>query len=57
MFDLFYGRFRVTRNASIAPMMIITIIIATRPYMSVLFEAKPLSGDAVGAGVTAAEDA
>jgi len=35
--------------------MIITMIIAAIPYMSVLFEAKPVSGVDVGAGVAAAE--
>ena len=48
---LFYGRFLVTKIASIAPMMIMTMMIATSPYMRVLFEAKPLAGVAVGAGV------
>ena len=51
VFPLFYGRFLVTRIASTAPMMIMTMTIATIPYMSVLFEAKPLSGVADGAGV------
>ena len=48
-----YGLFLVTRIASTAPMMIMTTTIATIPYISVLFEAKPVSGDAVGAGVAA----
>ncbi len=48
---LVYGRFLVTKIASTAPMMTITMIIATIPYMSVLFDAKPASGVAVGANV------
>ena len=34
-----------------APIMTITMIIATIPYMSVLFEAKPLAGVADGGDV------
>lgn len=34
--------------------MMMTMIIATIPYVSVVFEAKPLGGDAVGAGEAAA---
>jgi len=48
---LFYGCFLVTRIASTAPMMIMMMAIATIPYMTVVFEAKPVSGVAVGAGV------
>jgi hypothetical protein len=48
-----YGRFLSMSITSIAPIMIITTIIATIPYMTVLFEAKPASGVAVGAGVGA----
>ena len=48
---LFYGRFLVTRIASTAPMMIMTTTIATIPYMTVVFEAKPVSGVAAGAEV------
>ena len=33
-----------------APITIMMIAIATIPYMSVVFEAKPVSGVAVGAG-------
>jgi hypothetical protein len=50
----FYGCFLVTSIASTTPMMTITMIIATIPYMSVLFEAKPESGVAVGADVAGA---
>jgi len=38
-----------------APIMTITMIIATIPYMTVLFDAKPVSGVAVGAEVAAGE--
>ena len=48
---LVYGRFLVTRSASTTPIMTITMIIATIPYMSVLFDAKPFNGVAVGANV------
>ena len=48
--DLFYGRFLVTRSASTAPIMTMTTMIATIPYMTVVFEAKPLSGVAVTVG-------
>ena len=51
---LVYGRFLSISIASTAPIMTMTIIIATIPYMSVAFEAKPVSGVAVGAGVAAA---
>ncbi len=50
-----YGRFLVTRIASIAPIMTMTIIIAMMPYMTVLFEAKPVAGVAVGVAVAAGE--
>jgi len=36
-------------------MMTITIIIAMIPYVNVAFEAKPVSGVAVGADVAAVE--
>ena len=50
-----YGCFLVTRTATTAPMPTIrTMIMATIPYMTVVFEAKPLSGVAVGAGDDAA---
>ena len=45
----------MTRIASTAPIMIITMIIATIPYITVVFEAKPVSGVAVGTGVAADE--
>jgi len=45
----------VTRIASTVPIMIITMIIAMIPYITVVFEAKPVSGVAVGAGVAAEE--
>jgi len=48
---LSYALFLVTRNATTAPMMTITMIIAVIPYIRVLFEAKSDSGGAVGAGV------
>ena len=50
---LAYGRFLSVSIASIAPIMIITMIIAMIPYSTVLFEAKPLAGVAVGAAVAA----
>jgi len=48
---LVYGRFLLSISMIAAPITIITMIIATSPYMSVVFEAKPLSGVAVGAAV------
>ena len=51
---LVYGRFLVTSIASTAPIMIITIMIATPMYSSVVCVATPLSGVAVGAGVACA---
>jgi hypothetical protein len=48
---LVYGRFLVTSNASTAPIMIMTMMIATIPYSTVLFDAKPVVGVAVGAAV------
>ena len=45
----------MTRSARTAPMMTITIIIAMIPYVNVAFEAKPVSGVAVGADVAAVE--
>ena len=50
-----YGLFLSISITIIAPIMIITMMMATIPYMSVVFEAKPLSGDAVGADVAAGE--
>jgi hypothetical protein len=49
----FYGRFLVTSNATMAMPTMKTMIIATTAYMSVVFEAKPVSGVAVGAAVGA----
>ncbi len=51
---LVYGCFLVTKIASTAPIMIMTMMIATSPYIRVLFEAKPLTGVAVGACVAGA---
>jgi hypothetical protein len=50
-----YGLFLVTSNASTAPIMIMTIMIATIPYSTVAFDAKPVVGVAVGAVVADAE--
>lgn len=50
---LAYGRFLVSTSRIAAPMMIMTMIMATTPYMRVVFEAKPVSGVAVGAAVAA----
>jgi hypothetical protein len=44
-----YARFLVTSIASIAPIMIMIMAIATIPYSTVVFEAKPVTGAAVGA--------
>ena len=49
-----YGRFLSVRTANIAPMMIITIITAAIPYSTVVVDASPVTGAAVGAGVGAA---
>ena len=38
-----------------APIMIMTMIMAITPYMSVVFEAKPMAGVAVGGVVAAGE--
>ena len=46
-----YGLFLINMAMMIAPMMIITIIIATPKYSSVLWVATPLTGVAVGAVV------
>ena len=51
---LVYGRFLVTTITITAPMTMMMKAIATIPYMSVVFEAKPESGVAVGAAVAAA---
>jgi len=48
---LSYGLFLVTRTASTAPMITMTMIIAAIPYMRVLFEANSDTAGAVGAGV------
>ena len=48
-----YGCFLVTSNASTAPMITMTIMIATIPYSRVVFEAKLVAGVVVG-GVVAA---
>jgi len=48
---LVYGCFLLSISIVKAPMMTITMIIATIPYMSVLFDAKPFNGVAVGANV------
>ena len=50
---LAYGLFLLSISIVAAPIMIMTMIIATIPYMSVVFEAKPLSGVADGAAVAA----
>ena len=49
--SLLYGLFLLSMSMIAAPIMTITMTIATTPYMSVLFEAKPDSGVAVGACV------
>ncbi len=55
MFYVFvYGRF-LSISIIAAPIMTITIIMATIPYIRVLFEAKPLAGVAVGGAVAAGE--
>ena len=46
-----YGRFLVTSIARTTPIMTITMMIATIPYSSVVFDAKPESGVAVGGAV------
>ena len=43
----------MTSTARTAPMTIMIMAIATMPYSTVVFEAKPASGVAVGAGVAA----
>ena len=50
-----YGCFLVTRTATMAMPTMKTMIIATTAYMTVVFEAKPLRGVAVGAAVAAGE--
>ena len=50
---LVYGRFLVTKTARTAPIMIITMIMATIPYMTVVFEARPVAGVAEGGAVAA----
>ena len=46
-----YGRFLLSITRIKAPITIITIIIATTPNSTVLVDAKPDGGEAVGAGV------
>ena len=48
---LLYGRFLVTSNARTAPITTTMMAIATIPYSTVVFDAKPLVGDDVGADV------
>ena len=48
---LFYACFLIIRSANTAPIMIITMMIATIPYSSAVCVATPLSGVAVGAAV------
>ena len=57
MVFLVYGRFLVTRIASTAPTMIITMIIATTPYSRAFWVERLLAGVAVGAVVGAGEPA
>ena len=52
---LAYGRFLTISAEMIAMPTIITMMIATSPYMSVVLEAKPDMGVAVGAVVGADE--
>ena len=49
----FYGRFLLSISRIKAPIMIITIIIATTPNSTVAVDAKPVTGEAVGAAVGA----
>jgi hypothetical protein len=49
-----YGRFLIVRSASTMPIMTITIIIAATPNSTVLVDARPVGGAAVGGGVAAA---
>ena len=51
----FYRCFLVTSIAIRAMPTMRTMMMATIPYMTVVFEANPLSGVAVGAGVAAGE--
>ena len=51
----FYGRFLVTSTETKAMPMMRTIMMATIPYMTVVFEARPASGVAAGAAVAAGE--
>ena len=48
-----YGRFLSIINAKATIPTIITTMIAATPNITVLVEANPLSGDAVGAAVAA----
>ena len=41
----------MTSNARTAPIMTMTMMIATIPYSTVLLDAKPVAGVAVGAAV------
>ena len=51
----FYGCFLVTSNATTVMPTMKTMIIATTAYMTVVFEAKSLTGDTVGADVDGGE--
>ena len=50
-----YGRFLLSMSIIAAPIMTITMIIATIPYITVVFDANPVSGVAAGAAVAAGE--
>jgi len=55
LFGVFYGRFLVTSNARMAPIMMMMMMIATIPYSTVVFDAKPETGVDVGAVVADAD--
>ena len=50
-----YGRFLLSISTIMAPIMIMTMIMATTPYSTVDVDAKPEGGDAVGGGVAPGE--
>jgi hypothetical protein len=50
-----YDRFLLSISRIKAPIMIITIIIAATPNSTVPVDARPVGGEAVGAGVAAGE--
>ena len=50
---LLYGCFLIINSASTTPIIMMTIITATIPSSTVDVDARPVGGEAVGAGVAA----